>query len=222
MEADPADVPSELRRVLDKKRKRANRIDERTGVRHATLHTAICIGLLCGCDMRAGAAWLESRRRRGSRVHDDLSADDVLHRLRDFFIEADLDFLDALRDPDQTSLSASAFDTASRAAEDFKLANWVRQQNLAGNAIRTSRLIEMYTEQLHTHPPPVPPKSQPTHTDNMGRLWAHRWRATQGAVFGKLRTEEDITVEEKRLKVGPSPPKLDVQKLLSGRPRVHG
>ena len=37
----------------------------------------------------------------------------------------------------------------------------------------------------------------------MGRQWAHRWRATQGAVFGKLRTEEDITVEEKRLKVGP-------------------
>ena len=201
MEDDLYDMTAELRRLRDKKRKRSSRTDDRTGLSLRTLHTAMCIGLLCGCDMRAGAAWLESAQRRGKTSTEDLDAGDALLRLRDFFIEADLDFLDALRHPERTSLSASAFRTASSAAEEFKLAEWVRRENLAGNAIRTPRLIDKYTHQIAEQPPPVAPRSQPSHTNTLGRLWAHRWRMSQGAVFGKLRTEEAITVEDKRAKV---------------------
>ena len=42
------------------------------------------------------------------------------------FREADLEFLDAIRDPSRTSLSASAFATAARVAEEYKMGGWVR------------------------------------------------------------------------------------------------
>ncbi len=181
---------------------RAARTDERTGLSHVCLHTAVCIGLLASCDMRAGVVWLESANRRGNAWREDLSSEDVLLRLQVFFTEADLEFLDALRDPSRTSLSASAFATAARVAEEYKLGGWVRASNLDGTAIRTPRLIVEYQRRLAEQPPPVILRSVPWTENSTGRNWAFRWRRSQGAMFGKLRTEADVTLPEKRQKAG--------------------
>ena len=117
-----------------------------------------------------------------------------------FFTEADLEFLDELRDPSRTSLSAAAFATAARAAEEYKLGSWVRANNLDGTAIRTARLIVEYQRRIAEQPPPVRLRSAPWTGNSTGRNWAFRWRRSQGAMFGKLRIEADVTLPEKREK----------------------
>ena len=86
MDEELFEVRATLRRLRAAKRKRDHRSDERTGLTLHTMHVAVCIGLLCDCDMRAGVAWLESAQRRANHWRDDLRSDDVLLRLRVFFI----------------------------------------------------------------------------------------------------------------------------------------
>ena len=72
-------------RLADRNRlMRVARTDDRTGLSHVCLHTAVCIGLLASCDMRAGVVWLESANRRGNAWREDLSSADVLLRLQFF------------------------------------------------------------------------------------------------------------------------------------------
>jgi hypothetical protein len=186
----------------NKRNMRVARTDELTGLSHVCLHTAVCIGLLASCDMRAGVVWLESANRRGKALREDLSSTDVLLRLQMFFREADLEFLDELRDPSRTSLSAATFATAARAAEEYKLSDWVRTRNLDGTAIPTARLIDEYQRRLAEQPPSVRLRSVPSTANSTGRNWAFRWRRSQGGMFGKLRTEADVTLPEKREKAG--------------------
>ena len=68
----------------NKRNMRVARTDERTGLSHVCLHTAVCIGLLASCDMRAGVVWLESANRRGKAWREDLSSADILLRLQLF------------------------------------------------------------------------------------------------------------------------------------------
>ena len=124
------DVQRALRRARDLKKKRANRRDAETGLSKECFDTALCIGLLADYDMRAGAAWLESSHRGSGWRPDGVDIDDMLQRLRNTFLESDIDALDALRDPEQTSLSKSAFACAARVAEEYKLGLWVREKNL--------------------------------------------------------------------------------------------
>ena len=194
------EVQRALRRAYDKKRKRAQRTDDDTGVTKACLDTALCIGLLADYDMRAGAAWLESPQRRGHACKDDISMDDILQRLRDIFLESDLDALDDLRDPERTRLTPSAFACAARVAEEYRLGLWVRAQNLAGASVRTPVLIAEFQANLESQPPPVELRSVPRTENSTGRNWAFRWRRSQGGVFGKLRTNEPISTEEMRQK----------------------
>ena len=56
MTDDLREVQRAIRRARDKKRKRAQRTDDDTGVTKTCLDTALCIGLLADYDMRAGAA----------------------------------------------------------------------------------------------------------------------------------------------------------------------
>ena len=162
------------------------------------LKTALCIGLVADCDMRAGAAWLESPQRRGHARNEELNMDDVLARLRNMFREYELDELESLRDPERTSLSASAFACAARIAQEYKLGLWVRSQNLAGASVRTPRLISAFQLSLETQPPPVELKCAPLTENSTGRNWAFRWRRSQGAIFAKIRTEEAIDTPAKR------------------------
>ena len=99
-------------------------------------------------------------------------------------------------------MSASAFATAARVAEEYMLGGWVRATNLDGTAIRTPRLIAEYQRRLAEHPPPVPLSSVPWTANSTGRNWALRWRRSQGAMCAKLRIEADVTLAEKREKAG--------------------
>ena len=175
-----AAVRLQLQRLRDRQKKYAKRSDECTGLSLHCLHVAVCIGLMADCDMRAGAAWLESKQRRGRPLQGCTSGDDLLERLRDVFREADLDWLDSLRDEHRTSLAAAAFSDAARVAEEYKLGLWVRRQNLAGVAVRTPRLIEEYRKLVHEQPPAVPLRSVPQLENSTGRNWARRWRRCEG------------------------------------------
>ena len=198
MDGGLREVQCALRRARDLKRKRAERTDEDTGVSKQCFYTALCIGLLADYDMRAGAAWLECSHRRGLPCKDDMETADVLERLRNIFLEADLDALDALRDPERTSLPPSAFACAARVAEEYRLGMWVREQNLAGASVRTPFLIDEFQKKLDSKPPPVQLRAVPQIANNTGRSWALRRRRSQGVVFGKIRTQEPIATAECR------------------------
>lgn len=202
MADDLRGVRDDLRRARDRQRKRALRNDDATGLTKTCLDTALCIGLLADCDLRAGAAWLESPQRRGLPLKNDTSMDDVLESLRSRFLESDLDELDALRDPEHTPLTPSQFACAARVAEEYKLGLWVRARNLAGASVRTPTLIAEFQTRLEARPPPVQLTSVPQTEDRRGRNWAFRWRRSQGGAFRNLRTEEPISTEEKREKAG--------------------
>ena len=79
----------DLRRLNQRKRKFMFTTDERTGLTVVALLTAVCIGLLCNYDMRAGAAWLESRDRRRRPFAWGVEKGDSQERLRDLFRETD-------------------------------------------------------------------------------------------------------------------------------------
>ena len=198
MADDLHEVRRALRRAEDRKKKQAKRRDEDSGLTRQCFHTALCIGLLADYDMRAGAAWLESDHRGRGWRQDDVEVDDVLIRLRNTFLESDLDALDDLRDPERTPLPSSAFACAARFAEEYKLGRWVRAQNLAGASVRTPCLIAEFQKKLQSKPPPVQLRSVPQTENSTGRNWAFRWRRSQGGVFGKIRTQEPITTAESR------------------------
>ena len=65
MADDIRHVQRALRQAQDRRRKRAQRTDEYTGVPKQCFDTALCIGLLADYDMQAGAAWIEPPQRRG-------------------------------------------------------------------------------------------------------------------------------------------------------------
>ena len=175
--------------------------DPATGISISTLRTAACIGLLSDYDMRAGAAWLQQAHRRGRPLPPGLSGEDVLERLQRYFVEEDPDFLDALRDPEATCLSKGAFRRAERAAKEYRLGQWVREQNLLGKAVRTASLIDRFNDPAVNSflPRPLPVVAQTEFST--GRNWAMRWRRSQGGLFGKLRTCSAVTRDEKREKV---------------------
>ena len=163
MAADLSAVTLALKRAKDKKRKRLERTDDDTGLPKTCLETALCIGLLAHDDMRAAAAWLESPHRRGGACKDSINGVDLLQHLRNIFLEADLDALDALRGPERTSLPPSAFACAARFA---RLGMWVRERNLAGAPVRTPFLIDEFQKELESSPPPVQLRSVPEMADD--------------------------------------------------------
>ena len=61
----------------------------------------------------------------------------MLQHLRNTFLESGIGALDALRDPERTSLPQSAFANAARFVEESRLGMWAREQNLAGASVRT-------------------------------------------------------------------------------------
>ena len=195
----------DLRRLNQRKRKQMVTTDEGTGLTLGLWRTALCIGLLCDYDMRAGAAWLEATDRRRRPLAGGVEKGDVLERMREFFREADFDSLFALQDKDLTDLKPGQYRTAVQRAREYKLGLWVREQNLVvGYAVRTPVIIEQFNHgvaaaQCHLPVYPVPSSDFVT-----GRTWAHRWRKRNGAKFGKLQVLEPLSVQEKRDKVGAS------------------
>ena len=151
--------------------------------------------------MRAAAAWLGSPHRRCHACKEGTSIEDILERLRNIFLEADLDDLDTLRDHEGTWLAASAFACAARVAEEYRLGLWVREQNLAGTPVRTPVLIDAFQKNIESKPPPVQLRSVPQEANSTGRNWVFKWRRSQGSVFGKLGTPEPVTPAESRQKV---------------------
>ncbi len=148
--------------------------------------------------MRAGAAWLESEHRRGKPLPEGLHGVDVVERLRHFFIEADPAFICALQDRDTTSLSPEAFRTAVKIAAEYQLGLWVRNENLLGAAVRTTTMIEEFNTVIASRQWPHPLQRIGSSDASTGRNWAFRWRKRNGAKFGKLKVQEDVSLEEKR------------------------
>ena len=149
--------------------------DEGTGLTVGVWRTALCIGLLCDYDMRAGAAWLESTDRRRRPLARGVEKADVLERMRELFREADVDSLFALQDKDLTSLSPCQYRTAVRRAREYKLGLWVREQNLVvGYAVRTPLIIKQFNDGVAAAQCPLPVYPVPSSDCVTGRTWAHR------------------------------------------------
>ena len=201
MDDDLASLRVELRRLRDRKRKRALREAPDASVTKSTWHTALCIGLLADYDFRASVCWLSTKIRRGVALPEHTDLDALLEKLREYFITADPDFLTALQDRDLTPLTQSQYCTAAKFATDYNLGKWVRTQNIEhGASVRTESLRQKYNENaaLSQNAGLLLPKAGVDYST--GRNFACRWRLKHRAAYKALRTQEDITREQKHVK----------------------
>ena len=195
-------VRADIERLRNLKRKREERRALGTHMTQNTWGTAVCIGLLADYDFRASACWLNCKHRRGQALPNDSDWDTLLTELRDYFVEADVDFLHRLEDAAATPLSKSMYKTAVKFAAEYKLGLWVRSVNLGkGAAVRTGVLIETYNHDaaLSGNAGLLLPIAGVEYST--GRVWAYRWRQRQRASYTSLRDQEALMTEQKQRKV---------------------
>ena len=126
----------------------------------------------------------------------------MLETLRTFFIESDVQEIDAMQDPAHTCLSRPMYATAQKFAAEYMLGQWVRTQNLTtGMALRTASLIQEFNGRVEAASLDTMLQRIPGIESSTGRSWACRWRTKQRARFGPMRTRQPLTTDDKREKV---------------------
>ena len=122
-------------------------------------------------------------------------------QLRDYFVEADVEHLDALRREGASPLPKLMYKMAVKFAAEYRLGLWVRSVNIQrGASVRTAVLIDTYNRDaalLGNDGHLLPIKGVEYST---GRAWACRWRKRQRASYTSLRNLEALTTEQKERK----------------------
>ena len=202
MIADMRAVRAEIERLRNLKRKREDRMAPGTSMTKTTWDTAVCIGLLADYDFKASVCWLKCKHRRGHTLPQDTDWDALLTQLRDYFTQADVDYLHALQDASTTPLSQCMYRMALKFAAEYKLGQWVRSVNVEkGASVRTAALIDTYNEDvaLSGNADFLLPVAGVEYST--ARVWAYRWRQKQRASYTSLRNQEALTTEQKQRKV---------------------
>ena len=196
MEAVKTDV-RRLQKRLDNQRRRR---DARTQLSHWTLQTAMLIALILGYDFSAAAEWLHRKRRRGSPLPEGVLVGEVVVMLEEVFLSMAVDVLASWSDREAGPLPLTVRKTAEKYVHGYRLANWVRKHNVSrGCAVPTQLLIDQYNRYVAS---PENAFLQPVDSSALssGRSWASRWRAAFGGKHTKLRVEDPIPLEERRIK----------------------
>ena len=85
-------------------------------------------------------------------------------------------------------MTLSQYATVRSAAAAWQVGAWVREENVAGAAVRTETHISRYNDELARVLAPPSPSQVPGVEHVTGRTWAWRWRRFQGSTFSKLST----------------------------------
>ena len=153
---------------------------------------------LSGYSADAAVCLLNRRARQyGWR---DLPHDDVVGIVEDLFLAADVDELAALRDPEGPH-GASALTAATAYVEEWRLAQWVAEQNrTAGVSPTTASVLERYSKQCADLPASINPAAQHVVGSAAVRSWASRWRRRLGGRWAVLRPCDQLPLDAMREK----------------------
>ena len=125
--------------------------------------------------------------------------------VEDLFLGVDLAVLTDLCDLAQPS-DPSAAEVAVRISEEWRLVQWVERLNEQKGVAPTTEMVLARLEERRSQ---MPEASRPSHrgtsADGHARVWARRWRRRWGARYGKVRSREDIPLEEMQAKARPVP-----------------
>ena len=98
-------------------------------------------------------------------------------------------------------LDPSAAEVAVRISEEWRLVEWVQRLSEQKGVAPTTEMVLARLEERRSQ---VPEASRPSHrgtsADGHARAWARRWRKRWGARYGKVRSREDIPLEEMQAK----------------------
>ena len=127
-----------------------------------------------------------------------------LRRLvEDRFLEADPDELAAWVDKSAPA-DPGALDSAIKYVEQWQLVKWTMRLNeQAGVAPSSDAALQCLEEGKAKLPEAHRPKPAGTSAEAKGRMWARRWRLKWGGRIGKVRVQDDVTVQEMQDKAPP-------------------
>ena len=139
------------------------------------------------------------RKRRWPPREDE----DLRVLVEDLFLGVDVAVLTDLCDLAQPS-DPSAAAVAVRISEEWRLAQWVQQLNeQKGVAPTTEMMLARLEERRLQLPEASRPGHRGTSADGHARAWAWRLRRRWGARYGKVRSREDMPLEEMQAKARP-------------------
>ena len=121
------------------------------------------------------------------------------------FLSAGVSMLASLDDPICSEHDAAA-KTASKYVEQWRLKQWVVDQNIecgvapSTDAVLTQLHIDLEALDEHRRPPPVG-----NIMDVSARMWVHRWRIQWGGRYGSLPTTENSSMPDLRIRASRIP-----------------
>lgn len=195
-------VQQDLRRLRNKASKRKARMYAGTQMSQWTMQTAL-IALALNYDFAAAAAWLMQKRRRGT-VIEGMTDRAAVAIVEDAFLQADVQQLALWTDPENCPLGRTIQETANKYVQGYRLAAWVREQNIKKGAVVPSRLLINWRNTSPTNAVEAPSvaRGAPMTLLSSARVWAARFRKKFGGKHMALRTENPTSLDERRTKVG--------------------
>lgn len=144
--------------------------------------------------------WQDARRRR----HLPQLEDDEMHeRLRNLFMECDLDKMTEWGWGTTAPIKCdNPFWRAWRWKVKMDLQRWVRQVNMRQGLAPSSCMVARHWNALATHPIFNVQCVEDPRTSTTSRTRLFKWRKQVGARWKAIRVTERITLEEKRSKAG--------------------
>lgn len=194
------EISKELRAVKKAEYERQRRRESTTGLTHWTLRTALCIACLCDWDFTLAVEWLSTRKRRGAEA-EDMGEHFRLHdALENVFLNTELTQMTNWVDPGAGFLlDASVKKTAIKWVAERRTKYWVAMCNSEhGQAVRSELVLRRYNEllaEVNVVPDLLP---LPCIATFRGRNWMRRWRRTHRGAIGRIRLQEEYSLEEIR------------------------
>lgn len=159
---------------------------------------ALIVYVLAGYTAIPAARYLMAEAAR--RKWPEKSEEELRRLVEDVFLnseETDIACLCDLARP----RNAKAAKAAVRWTEEWRLAVWVEDLNLArGVAPPTDAVLERFEQQRRALPESVRPTCKGVADEARARMWASRWRRRWGGKHGRIRPKDEMTAEEKRAK----------------------
>lgn len=202
MDDDVDALALEIRRLRQKDYAARRRREATTGLTVWTLRTALCIACICNWDFTLAAAWVASRRRRGAQALDLGENFDIQESLEQVFIDKDIYELTHWVDPDEGGVQQySVVKTAVAWVAGKRAAQYVQDlNNRVGQAVRSAGVIEHFNDFIRDRYQQFDIVEIPPVIHNAGKQWMRRWRLKHGGTIGRIRSVENVTVEEIRTK----------------------
>ena len=180
-------VATRLRLDKQKLRDRRRYLVAGTSFSPWCLQVALIIYCISSFDWKLSILWLRSPKRKGKRLEDDVSDEQLLQQLETAFLACDENELMSYVDPSSSTLSKSAIATAMTFTSEFQLAEKTYQMNRDDGKVMTSRLLVSEYNQILDHTCGAGQmRRRNDHRYYSTRNWAVRFRKRLSCKYSKI------------------------------------